>query len=86
MEPRSSNDRVSAVPRRSFLELTVGALGLSAATACGMTGGARASVFPAASRVPPDSYDPWIEILGDAYRHNVREASRLAGVRRVLRG
>lgn len=27
----------------------------------------------------PTGFDPWIEIIGDAFRHNVREVSRLAG-------
>jgi alanine racemase len=32
----------------------------------------------------PDRFDPWIEIDRAAFRHNVREASRLAGGRPIL--
>jgi alanine racemase len=31
-----------------------------------------------------DGFDPWIEIIGDHFRHNAREVSRLAGGRPVL--
>jgi len=31
-----------------------------------------------------DRFDPWVEIDADAFRHNVREASRLAGGRPIL--
>lgn len=29
-------------------------------------------------------FDPWIEVIGDHFRHNAREVSRLAGGRPIL--
>jgi alanine racemase len=31
-----------------------------------------------------DGFDPWLEIIGDHFRHNAREVSRLAGGRPIL--
>jgi alanine racemase len=63
--------------RREFLELTGGALGVSAATACGTQS--------AATQTPSPSPGPRaIEIDRGAFQHNVREASRLAGGRPIL--
>jgi D-serine deaminase-like pyridoxal phosphate-dependent protein len=84
MNPRSPMGGASALSRRSFLELTGAAVGLGAATACGVSTGVTASVPPPPSQPQPGSYDPWIEILGDAFRHNTREAARLAGGRPIL--
>jgi alanine racemase len=39
---------------------------------------------PQTSSPLANSFDPWIEIDRNAYRHNVREASRLAGGRPIL--
>jgi alanine racemase len=77
-------DRLS---RRRFLELAGGALGVSATTACSTAKSAPIRA-PAPSTGPrafaADSPDPWIEIDRKAFRHNVREASRLAGGRPIL--
>jgi alanine racemase len=32
----------------------------------------------------PDGFDPWIEVIGPAFRHNAAEVSRLAGGRPIL--
>lgn len=32
----------------------------------------------------PDGFDPWIEVIAEGFRHNVREAARLAGGTRIL--
>jgi alanine racemase len=37
-----------------------------------------------ASSLPYDSYDPWVEIVIDGFRNNVREVSRLASGRPIL--
>jgi alanine racemase len=76
----------TSLSRRDFLALSGSALGVSAATACAPqptpTQAAAPSTGPRAfSRESPD---PWIEIDRGAFRHNVREASRLAGGRPIL--
>jgi alanine racemase len=77
----------SRLSRRHFLELTGGALGVSATTACAATQAAPTQTpQPAAG---PRAFaihnpDPWIEIDRAAFQHNVREASRLAGGRPIL--
>jgi alanine racemase len=38
----------------------------------------------AATDLPADSYDPWVEIIGDGFHNNVREVSRLAAGRPIL--
>jgi alanine racemase len=64
--------------------LTGGAIGLTAA-GCASSTAAREPVGPARARSSfANSFDPWIEIDRNAYRHNVREASRLAGGRPIL--
>ena len=71
--------------RRGFLGLAGGALCLSGATACASTPAGLGVPAPARRRdLSSHSFDPWIEIDRDAYRHNVREASRLAGGRPIL--
>lgn len=74
------------ISRRDFLGLTGGALGVSAA-ACAGTQTARPDA-PSPSAVSTAfstaSQDPWIEIDREAFRHNVREAARLAGGRPIL--
>ncbi len=74
------------ISRREFLGLTGGALGVSsAACAAGQPTRANApSPSPAPRAFSADSPDPWIEIDREAFRHNVREASRLAGGRPIL--
>jgi alanine racemase len=67
--------------RRKFLAASAAALSLPAIA------GPRLEARQAGS--PPEfrlrsgghatGFDPWIEIIGDAFRHNVREVSRLAG-------
>jgi len=78
--------KASPLTRRHFLELTGGAFGLSAATACAS---AQSSPTPAPAKAGPrafssESFDPWIEIDRGAFQHNVREAARLAGGRPIL--
>ncbi len=74
------------ISRREFVGLTGGALGVSSA-ACATTQPTRANV-PSPSSGPraffADIPDPWIEIDREAFRHNVREASRLANGRPIL--
>jgi len=72
--------------RREFLELSGGALGVAAASACATQ--TAPTQTPAPSTGPrafsTNSPDPWIEIDRRAFQHNVREASRLAGGRPIL--
>lgn len=42
------------------------------------------SPLPAGGPPAPDRFDPWIEVLPDAMRHNLRLLSRLAGGRPVM--
>ncbi len=88
MDQSTPHPRLSTFSRRRFLELSGGALGLSAVTACTATDITPTQTpRPALSErhaVASDSFDPWIEIDREAYRHNVREASRLAGGRPIL--
>ncbi len=85
MESRSHLPRPSTLSRRRLLEMSCGALGLTAAASCTSTPVPAAS-SPAIGGRPfsPDSFDPWIEIDRAAYRHNVREAARLSGGRPIL--
>lgn len=77
--------------RRRFVGLAGGALGISAAGACAGASGVATAPSPGAPLAPtwargdfPDRFDPWIEIDGAAFSHNVGEASRLAGGRPIL--
>ncbi len=73
--------------RRRFLEVAGGAAGLSATAACAPQSRQNQSVEPSmalASSLPYDSYDPWVEIVIDGFRNNVREVSRLASGRPIL--
>ncbi len=85
---KTLHSTVTSCSRRRFLEWAGSALGLSAAGAC--AAGPRSSTqnvrpAPAVRTVlPSSSPDPWIEIDRAAFRHNVREASRLAGGRPIL--
>ena len=75
----------SGYTRRRFLQSAGGWLGLSAVTACGSAPAPAPSIpGPAGRADAPDRFDPWIEIAADGYRHNVREAARLAGGRPIL--
>ena len=88
MDPRTPHPETAALSRRRFLELTGGALGLSAAAGCAISPAAGKSVpgpvRSAGRALPTESFDPWIEIEREAYRHNAREASRLAAGRPIL--
>jgi alanine racemase len=68
--------------RRRFLALSAGLTVLG-----GAFSPARA-VQHQAMRLRPggrdDGFDPWIEIIGDHFRHNAREVARLAGGRPIL--
>jgi alanine racemase len=72
--------------RRKFL---AAAAGVAAATALPRASSTVTPASPAQTfRLRPgghdDGFDPWIEIIADAFRHNVRETSRLAGGRPLL--
>ncbi|MFH1765521.1 MAG: alanine racemase [Gemmatimonadota bacterium] len=87
MDPQMSHSGTPTFSRRRFLGLAGGAFGLAAA-GCAATPSTTSPTpvpAPAARRSQfPDSYDPWIEIDREAFRHNVREASRLADARPIL--
>jgi len=73
--------------RRRFLELTAGAVGLSAVGGCATKATYRVEPGLALGEsydLPTDSFDPWVEVLSGGYRNNVREVSRLAGGRPIL--
>lgn len=75
-----------ASSRREFLAATAG---LAASTALLPTAFAASPAFQDTTfRLRPgghdDGFDPWIEIIADALRHNVRETGRLAGGRPML--
>ncbi len=87
MGPHTSLPETNCFSRRRFLEWAGGALGVSAVGACAATSSAGTqSAHPASAMrgAFPTSPDPWIEIDRAAFRHNVREASRLAGGRPIL--
>jgi alanine racemase len=84
LEPAHAKEK-SMISRRSFLATPL------IAGAASVTRTAAAPVAPPdqrSVRVRPgghdSGYDPWIEIDAGAFRHNVREVSRLAGGRPVL--
>lgn len=75
----------STISRRRFLGVVGGSLALSSASACASAGARVTSPGITWGRsVFADRFDPWIEIDRAAYRHNVREASRLAAGRPIL--
>lgn len=78
---------VDNISRRRFIGAAGGAIGLSAGTACATRPArsqAPAPYGPATSSLPDDTYDPWVEVVIDGFRNNVREVSRLAGGRPIL--
>lgn len=87
---RSINNPGTRLSRRRFLGLSSAALGLTA-LARSATPAEAAAVRPADGqtfRLRPgghdSGFDPWLEIDAAAFRHNVRETSRLAGGRPIL--
>ena len=70
------------ISRRRFLSVA-GGLATFAAQSARPSG-----VQHHATRLRPggrdDGFDPWIEIIGEHFRHNVREVARLAGGRPIL--
>jgi alanine racemase len=70
------------VSRRTFLS--------TAAAAAAATLAPRTTVASQVQAVRPrlnrddSSFDPWIEIIADSFRHNAREVSRVAGGRPIL--
>ena len=68
------------INRREFLFSAGGILGgPRAGWGCRRTAEAGPGLAP---RVPdPESFDPWVEIVADAIRNNVREIRRFAGLR-----
>ena len=69
--------------RRSF----VGTAAAAAAASIGSQGAVRAQTPTPTLRLRPGGndhgFDPWLEIIGDHFRHNAREVSRLAGGRPI---
>ena len=69
------------ISRRSFVGAIVGAA--AALSSAPVLARSRQTV-----RLRPggddDGFDPWLEIIGDHFRHNAREVSRLAGGRPIL--
>lgn len=75
----------STISRRRFLGAVGGSLALSSAGACASAGARPTSLGVTWGRSAfAERFDPWIEIDRGAYRHNVREASRLAAGRPIL--
>jgi alanine racemase len=79
---RRPNLTGSRSSRRQFMAACAGALGASGLTAPSASLESRTPapgpVFRLRPGGHPSGFDPWIEILEDAFRHNVREVSRLA--------
>jgi len=95
VEQPTSRRPERALSRRRFIEMTGGAAGLAVTAGCATGGGLTASPSigpergvdpPSAGQYAalPDRFDPWVEIDAAALRHNVAEASRLAGGRPIL--
>ncbi len=85
MRPTSSAPRSPS--RRRFLEVAATAIG--ATTLLPSLAAAEPLRSPdRAFRLRPgghlNGFDPWLEIIGDAFRQNVREVARLAGGRPIL--
>ena len=74
------------ISRRGFLTLSAGV----AAAAAPRNVGAAAMIEQARAtlRLRPGGndagYDPWLEVIADDFRHNVKQVSRLAGGRPIL--
>ncbi len=67
--------------RREFGK-TIGGMALTGAVATPPLSAAQSSApaSPVAARVPdPGSFDPWVEVIADAIRNNVRELNRFSG-------
>lgn len=73
--------------RRQFISAALATLGASA-VAPPLATAAPQSFPDKAFRLRPgghlSGFDPWIEIIADTFRHNVREVARLAGGRPIL--
>jgi len=83
MEPSAPSP--STLSRRRFLEVTGGAFGLAATAGCASApASSQTPALPRTNSSFPNRFDPWIEIDREAYRQNVREASRLARGRPIL--
>ncbi len=71
------------VTRRSFLGTTAAAAAAVLAVPTPAAGSRQTT-----ARLRPgggdDGFDPWLEVIGEAFRHNAREVSRLAGGRPIL--
>jgi alanine racemase len=78
--------------RRRFLAASAAVLSTSARASASPTPGPALAGSPATSgdgfHLRPggrlEGFDPWIEIIAESFRHNVREVSRLAGGRPIL--
>jgi alanine racemase len=70
------------ISRRRFLSLSAGLSALAMAPT------SVSAIQNRTVRLRPgghdDGFDPWLEIIGDHFRHNAREVSRLAGGRPIL--
>lgn len=82
MQSRLSGIEALTLSRRRLLALSAAGLGVAGAAIANVElADPEPDISPARR---PAGYDPWIEILGDAFRNNVREASRLASGRPIL--
>ncbi len=72
--------------RRAFTGMAASAA--LALTVPDVASGQAPSGAPGTLRLRPggsdDGFDPWLEIIGDSFRHNAREVARLAGGRPIL--
>ncbi len=69
------------ISRRSFLGT---AAAVAASTVAPSAGASQVSTTRLRPGGDDQGFDPWIEIIGDHFRHNAREVSRLAGGRPIL--
>ena len=68
--------------RRSFLGAVGATIGAAGTSAIPLHASGRGISGATSSRTAaPDSFDPWVEVIGDAIRNNVRELHRFTGSR-----
>ncbi len=70
--------------RREILAASTAALAGAALPACAAPRAARTADFRPRPGGHPGGFDPWLEILADAFQHNARETARLAGGTPIL--
>ncbi len=72
------------ISRRAFLALSAGVPALAATSHSIPAMAAPAPTVRLRSGGRDEGFDPWLEIIGDHFRHNAREVARLAGGRPLL--